>query len=42
MDTHALHSKIPGIRTHEDELKDKYLEKMFSSNVYGVVPLSVQ
>ena len=32
MDTKAIHSKIPGIKSHDQDLKDRYLEKMFSSN----------
>lgn len=36
MDTKVMHSKIPGIKTNEPSLQDKYMEKLFKDqNVIG-------
>lgn len=35
MDTSNIYSKVPGVKTHENELQEKYLEKLFSNNSVG-------
>lgn len=32
MDNQNIYTKIPGVKSHENELQEKYLEKLFSNN----------
>lgn len=32
MDTQNVYTKIPGVKSHENDLQEKYLEKLFSNN----------